>query len=71
MDELLKLVVIWLSIDVLIISTGWYAVKVIRPLSPNWWRQVIADNEPENGYTISNPLRTKPGLMLRRLPRVR
>jgi hypothetical protein len=71
MDELLKLVVIWLSIDVLIISTGWYAVKVIRPLSPNWWRQVIADNEPENGYTFSNPLRTKPGLMPRRLPRVR
>jgi hypothetical protein len=47
MDWLFKLVVIWLSLDVLIIATGWYAVKAIKPLFPNWWKEVIADNAPE------------------------
>jgi hypothetical protein len=45
---LLKLLVIWFSIDVVVIATGWYALKVIRRQFPNWWRQVIVDDMPEN-----------------------
>jgi hypothetical protein len=48
MDWLLKLVVIWISIDIVTIATGWYAINVIKPRFPNWWRQVIiADADPE------------------------
>ena len=47
MDWLLKLIVIWFSIDVVIIATGWYAVNVIKPHFPNWWRRVIVDVEPK------------------------
>jgi hypothetical protein len=43
MDWLLKLFVIWFSFDVVVIATGWYAVNVIRPYFPNWWRQVVVD----------------------------
>ena len=47
MDWLLKLIVIWLSIDILIVASVWYAVSTIRPLYPNWWRRVIVDDDPE------------------------
>jgi len=42
----LQLIVIWLSIDILIIATGWYAVTTIKPYFPNWWKRTIADVEP-------------------------
>jgi hypothetical protein len=46
MDWLLKLIVIWLSVDVLIMATSWYAVTTIKPHFPNLWRLVIAVNDP-------------------------
>jgi hypothetical protein len=47
MDWFLKFVVIWLSFDIVIIASVWYAVSTIRPLYPNWWRRVIVDDDPE------------------------
>jgi len=40
---LLKVGVIWLSIDIVTIATGWYAVTVIKPRWPAWWRRVVAN----------------------------
>jgi|GEM_PF-6044156 len=45
MEWLLKLVVIWLSIDILIIATGWYFVTTIKPLCPGWWKRVVVDDD--------------------------
>lgn len=56
MDWLLKFVVIWLSIDILTIATAWYAVTVIKPHCPNWWKQVIADYEPKSEKLPHPPL---------------
>jgi hypothetical protein len=47
MDWLLKLVVIWFSLDVVLIATGWYAISTIKIQFPNWWRRVICDKGPE------------------------
>ena len=47
MSWLLQLIVIWLSIDILIIATGWYAVTTIKPYFPIWWKRTIADMEPD------------------------
>lgn len=47
MSWLLQLIIIWLSIDILIIATGWYAVTTIKPYFPNWWKRTIADVEPD------------------------
>ena len=47
MSWLLQLIIIWLSIDVLIVTTGWYAVTTIKPNFPNWWKRTIADVEPD------------------------
>ena len=43
---LLEVGLIWLSLDVLIIATGWYLVKAIKPNFPHWWQRVIADELP-------------------------
>lgn len=37
----LQLILIWLSIDLIIIATGWYIVT-LKQYFPNWWEQVIA-----------------------------
>ena len=47
MEWVLKFTVIWLSIDILIFATSWYAITIIKPRWPNWWKQVIVDVEPE------------------------
>jgi hypothetical protein len=47
MSWLLQLIVIWLSLDILIIATGWYAVTTLKPYFPNWWKRTIADVEPD------------------------
>jgi hypothetical protein len=47
MPWFLQLIVIWLSIDILVIATGWYAVTTIKTYFPNWWKRTIADIEPE------------------------
>lgn len=46
LEWIFKLIVIWLSIDLLIIATGWYLVTTIRPCFPGWWRRHIADETP-------------------------
>ena len=59
MEWIVKLAVIWLSLDILIIATAWYASTVIRPYFSNWWRQVVIDNEPTfkdlNGSSVRRP----------------
>ncbi|MBN1218814.1 MAG: hypothetical protein JXM69_07795 [Anaerolineae bacterium] len=42
----LKFVVLWLCLDVVILSTVWYAINEIRPRYPNWWKRVIVDDDP-------------------------
>jgi hypothetical protein len=43
-----QLIVVWLSIDVVIIATGWYAITTIKRYFPNWWERVIAcEVEPD------------------------
>jgi hypothetical protein len=48
MDWLLKCIVLWLSLDVIIITTGWYAVTTIEPRYPDWWNKNVAAYSPEN-----------------------
>lgn len=40
---LLKLLIIWFSIDTVVIAAGYYAVNVIEPHFPDWWREVICE----------------------------
>lgn len=47
LEWLLKFAVIWISIDAVVMATGWYMTTTIRPLFPNWWRQVVVDEDPE------------------------
>ena len=49
MNWLVKLVVIWMSIDILMLATSWYGVTVIKPRYPDWWKRVIVDHEPMMG----------------------
>ncbi|MCL4300398.1 MAG: hypothetical protein KJ077_31980 [Anaerolineae bacterium] len=42
----LKLLVVWLSFDVVVIASGLYLVRAIKPSFPNWWRQVVAEERP-------------------------
>ena len=46
MDGLLKFLIIWFSIDVVVIATGYYAANVIKPHFPDWWRAVIFSDRP-------------------------
>lgn len=45
---LLKFLVIWTSIDVLVIATGWYARSVIKAQFPIWWKRAICDDGPDS-----------------------
>lgn len=38
----LQLIIVWLSIDIVIMATGWYGVSTIKQISPDWWERVIA-----------------------------
>ena len=42
----LKVVTLWLSIDIILIATAWYLATTVRPLCPDWWRRVIVDETP-------------------------
>ena len=42
MDFLLKVVVIWLSVDIVLIATIWYSTVTIKKLWPDWWTQNVA-----------------------------
>ena len=48
MEWLLKVTILWLSVDLVIISTLWYLSATISQLWPDWWRNVIVDTiEPD------------------------
>jgi uncharacterized protein involved in cysteine biosynthesis len=38
----LEFIVIWLSVDIVIIATGWFTVSTIKTFFPNWWERVVA-----------------------------
>lgn len=44
MEWLLKVIVIWLSVDVVLIATIWYVVVTVQQLWPDWWARVVADS---------------------------
>jgi hypothetical protein len=46
-DLLLKLAVILLSLNVLIVATGWYATNTLKYYFPGWWQRTIVDKDPE------------------------
>ena len=62
MDWLLKVIAIWLTVDILVIATFWYANHTIKHLWPNWWQQVVITPidlelglvEPEIGRNYNN-----------------
>jgi len=63
MDGLLKFLIIWFSIDVVVIATGYYAANVIKPHFPDWWRAVISSDRPEiepELYTTASPFPIPP-----------
>jgi hypothetical protein len=46
LEWLINFMVIWLCLDVLIIVVIWGFTALVRPRCPNWWRRVIADEDP-------------------------
>lgn len=62
MDWLLKVVTIWLSIDVMVITTFWYLSLIIPKRWPIWWREFIVDTvETDFGkdhFTYLNEVKT-------------
>ncbi|MCB0167808.1 MAG: hypothetical protein KDI79_26515 [Anaerolineae bacterium] len=46
MDILLTTAIIILSINILIVSTAWYAKAVIKPNFPGVWKHFIVDEDP-------------------------
>lgn len=60
---LLKFLITWLSIDVVVIATGWYANNVVRVYFPNWWKRVICDDQPDTRpelEPVAQPVPTMP-----------
>jgi hypothetical protein len=45
-EWLLKLGLIWLSINILIIVIGWYLISILSRRFPEWWRRVMVDEIP-------------------------
>ena len=43
---LVKLLILWVAIDLIAIASGWYGFKVIRQEFPIWWKNNIADMAP-------------------------
>jgi hypothetical protein len=43
---LFKVAVLWAAIDIVVIMTGWYAVRVVKRRFPNWWKRTIVDTAP-------------------------
>ncbi len=46
----LQLIIIWLSIDIIIIATGWYMLT-LKQYFPDWWERVIAC-EVKSGFEL-------------------
>lgn len=48
MEWLLKGAILWLSLDLALISTVWYFSVTVSRLWPDWWRNVIVETvEPD------------------------
>jgi hypothetical protein len=47
MHWLLDVAILWFSLSVVVIATGWYAAVVIPVFWPEWWRRVVVDTEPD------------------------
>lgn len=55
MQRVLEFIIIWLSIDIVLISTGWYATTTISQLCPKWWQRVVVDSvDPHSTLTSKN-----------------
>lgn len=57
---LLEFLIIWISLDIIILATYWYLVNTVKPLCSNWWNRNIVfevdahfDLEPE--LQVSEP----------------
>jgi hypothetical protein len=48
LDWLLKIIIIWLCLDVVIIATGWFLTNTISSRYPDWWRRMIVDKDPRD-----------------------
>jgi hypothetical protein len=46
MDWIFKLIVLWLSFDIVMVSTSWYIKSIIEPRWPEWWERAIVGVEP-------------------------
>ena len=46
MHLFVNVVVIWLSLSVFVVATGWYVATLIKEYWPDWWRRVVVDTEP-------------------------
>ena len=55
MDWLLYVLVIWISLDIIILATCWYACTTIAPRWPELWRQIVVDDEPEMNLQLPGP----------------
>jgi hypothetical protein len=54
MDWLVKVVVIWLSIDTLVISTAWYVTTTLKHIKPEWWRHIVVEEYDELLSTLES-----------------
>ena len=46
LEWLLNFSIMWISVDIVIFATVWYLATTIKPRYPNWWKRIIADNDP-------------------------
>lgn len=46
MEWIVKLVVLWVSFDIVTISTAWYVGSIVQARWPQWWERVIIGVEP-------------------------
>ena len=47
MDLLGKIIINWLLLDLLIVTTIWYGTSTLRFMFPYWWRTHICDEAPD------------------------
>ena len=63
-------VVVWLCASVVVIATSWYMAETIQPFFPNWWRRVIADDDPdEDEAVLGRPADSLPDKQAKNLPK--
>jgi len=45
MALLIKIAALWLSFDIVVIATVWYASRTLPALWPEWWKQKIINGD--------------------------